>query len=382
MKGGLFVSLAVSVVVAGCGNPSGLFDTYTAPDAGYGSVITGDGVTAPIRQIYTQHFEFPAFDILWVIDNSGSMADEIAGVRSNVATFAQKMQTRRNIQYQFAVINTDWQDTGSASNHGGASGTGKGHGQFRGATPIIKYSDSDPIAEFQDAMSNSNLNYCASGGSSGTACYTAGAEMGLAAARQALSNNGYVSAGTWGNFIRDQSNLVVIAVSDEEDVSCKPNAGGTACASGITTANVSAANRVLTSDFINYFKNVKATGTGEMLYYPVVGIENPKPASCDWASLGTRYLDVLAGLDVGAEGSICTTDTMLNGLNRVANDIADFGVCFNLAYSPKVVTIAVYIDGVEKYQGYSLDTTKNAICFDLDHIPHNGEQITLEYYKK
>ncbi len=350
MKRGYLISVvtAIAVTLAGCGSSAGIFEKMNAPSTFEDGIYGGDGYGTPIRQNFTQNFEFAAYDILWVIDNSGSMLDEINYVRDNIATFAAAMQVRRSIQYRMAVVNTDWRDLS------------KGHGKFRGPTPIINYNDSDPIANFQAAVND--INFCSGGGGG---CSTSGNEMGLNAARQALQDNG-------SSFLRDNANLFIVTVSDENDVSCVPNGGSTACQSGGNSPSAS------TSTFVSYFNSVKPEGTGEVGFYPVVG--RPTDPACGFASLGTRYLSVLTDLGAGESGSICE-DEMGNSMLRIANTIAENGLCFQLAYEPRFTSLDVYVDNVLVTDGYAFNTTKNAICFDTNHVPVNGQKIGIEYYR-
>jgi len=275
------------------------------------------------------------------------MVDEVNYVRDNVAYFAQTMQARRSIQYQMAVVNTDWRDNTW------------GHGKFRGTTPIISYDHTDPVAEFVNAVND--IHMCANGPCSSTT----GNEMGLNSAKQALTDN--------PSFIRSGANLLTIIVTDENDVSCVPNGTGTACNGG---GNGSLA---AVSTFVSYFQGVKPTGTGATAFYPVAAISL---ADCSTnLSVGTRYFQTLAGLGSGESGSICESE-MGNSVNKIANAIADNGLCFALAYAPNPTTIDVFLDGAPVTSGYSLDTTANAICFDTNHIPANGQNIGIEYFRK
>ena len=348
MKCGRIISVVVALVIAGCGSSAGIFEKMNAPSTFEDGIYGGDGYGTPIRQNFTQNYEFAAYDILWVIDNSGSMLDEINYVRDNIATFAAAMNVRRSIEYRMAVVNTDWRDTV------------KGHGKFRGPTPIINYNDSSPLTQFQAAVND--INFCSG---SGAGCSTSGNEMGLNSARQALQDNG-------ASFLRDNANLFIITVSDENDVSCVPNSGSTACNGG---GNGSLAS---VSTFTSYFSGVKPSGTGEVGYYPIVGISND--AGCAFASLGTRYLQTLAGLTNGASGSICEA-AMGNSMISIANTIAENGLCFTLAHAPRFTSLDVYVDNVLMNEGYSFNTTKNAVCFDTNHVPTNGQKIGIEYYR-
>lgn len=347
MKFQFLISTVIALLLVSCGSSSGLFEKL-ANNQNSDGITGGDGYSAAIRQNFTQAFQYAAYDILWVLDNSGSMVDEVNYVRDNVSYFAQTMQARRSIQYQMAVVNTDWRDNTW------------GHGKFRGTTPIISYTHTNPVAEFENAVND--IHMCANG-----ACSTTnGNEMGLGSARQALTDNG-------STFLRNNASLFVIVVSDENDVSCVPNSGGTACNGG---GNGSLAT---VNSYVTYFNGVKPAGTGAVSFYPIAAVSLADCATN--LSVGTRYFDVLTGLGSGQSGSVCQSE-MGNSINRIANTIADNGLCFALAYPPKATTVNVYVDDVLVKTGYSIDNTKTAVCFDTNHIPQNGQRIGIEYFRK
>lgn len=342
MKYVSWIAFGLLVVLAGCGKPSGFFENMTPQN----SNISRDGYTTPIRESYVQSYERAAYDLLWVLDNSPSMLEEVNYVRDNMDYFAQVMQTRRQIEFQMAVINTDWRDNTW------------GHGKLRGPVPIQRYDDADPVSEFKNAVND--IHMCAQGPCSGTNSD----EMGLNAARQALTDN-------HAAFIRDDANLMIILVSDEEDHSCTPNGTGTACIAPRTTVPV--------STFVSFFQTLKPAGTGLLALYPVVG-RNLADCSTIY-SVGQRYLNVLGSLPYGEFGSICQNE-FGNSINRVANAIANNGLCFPLTYDPRRTTIQVFVNDQLQTEGYSFNWMDNAVCFDTNHIPANGSEIVNEYFRK
>ena len=113
-------------VLVGCGGgPAGYFEKTASPEASIDGVSGGDGYTGAIRQDYTQNFQFAKYDILWVLDNSGSMSEEIQYMKDNAEYFEATMTYRRSIEYRMAVVNTDWRDLA------------KGHGQLRGSVVVV-----------------------------------------------------------------------------------------------------------------------------------------------------------------------------------------------------------------------------------------------------
>lgn len=185
--------------------------------------ITESKITAPaIKPV-------PA-DILFVVDNSASMADEQANLAANFDFFINQI-AGGNSDYQIAIVSTD-QDSSDGEKDGlvsiayseassyrylesisGDSCTSASidHGCFRGpmsADRIIRSNQpaADQIALFQD---NVNVGSCGSGN-----------EAGLKAMADALNKTrpGQCNEG----FVREDANLIIIFVSDEEDTDNTP----------------------------------------------------------------------------------------------------------------------------------------------------------------
>lgn len=122
-----------------------------------------------------------AADLLFVVDNSGSMAEEQTNLTSNVESFINTM-VETDADWQIGVITTD-QST------------------FRG--DIIHYDDADPEGEFVVQ---------ATPGTSGS-----GDEQGNEMAYQALQPG--ADAGPGSDFLRDDARLNIVVISDETDSS-------------------------------------------------------------------------------------------------------------------------------------------------------------------
>ena len=171
---------------------------------------------------HTETFDQAAaskIDLLWVIDNSGSMADKQQKVAASLARFIDVF-ARGAIDYRIAVTTTDVFATRPGS-----------HGTFFGTPPLIRPTDDDPLAEFQQNIKVGTLG--------------SGDEQGLAAAKLALDQVASANApilaaraacvsacGTSGtptpcvktcqvqhepDFLRPEAYLYVICVSDEDD---------------------------------------------------------------------------------------------------------------------------------------------------------------------
>jgi hypothetical protein len=171
-------------------------------------------------------------DILFVVDNSGSMADEQARLAANFGAFIDEI-SQSNADYRIAVVSTDlssslgeragevtldWDEAepfelittngNRPGEPGVCSEVGIEHGCFRGPEPALRIIDSTMVREQQIEAFTANVSI----GSCGS-----GSEEGLAAAVEALDRAGANECN--GGFLRDRSNLVLIFLTDEEDAS-------------------------------------------------------------------------------------------------------------------------------------------------------------------
>ena len=163
-------------------------------------------------------------DILFIVDNSGSMADEQANLAANFELFINQIAGPDN-DYRIAVVSTD---QSSNTERGGlrvdnfapdapfeqigtddsaCTNVGIATGCFRGPEPdtrIISTLELDRQAQIDTFKQNVLVGSCGTGD-----------EEGLEAMIDALekSQPGRCNSG----FIRDNANLVIILVSDEND---------------------------------------------------------------------------------------------------------------------------------------------------------------------
>lgn len=173
-------------------------------------------------------------DILFVVDNSGSMADEQENLARNFEFFINQIAGTGDQaagDYRIAVVTTDLISDGGERGGTTTYGFGDGpymawdltvdgscesvgipHACFRGPSPetrVIRIAEGDDaqtrqaaIAAFQE---NVRVGSCGSGD-----------EQGLAAMREALMKTGQGQCNE--GFVRPDANLVVIIVSDENEV--------------------------------------------------------------------------------------------------------------------------------------------------------------------
>lgn len=169
-------------------------------------------------------------DILFVVDNSGSMADEQQNLAANFEAFISEIAGPDN-DYRIAVVSTDqFNDLERGGElvvqYVNEPGTGVPayvgqdrdpcvttdipKGCFRGPTANTRIIDSqvlDRATQISTFQQNVRVGSCGTG-----------RETGLSAMRDALSKTNGCNSG----FLRSEANLVIIFVSDEEDASDGP----------------------------------------------------------------------------------------------------------------------------------------------------------------
>ena len=254
-------------------------------------------------------------DILFVIDNSGSMSSNQTNFKTNFASFISVFSTA-GIDYRIAFITTDDAD-------------------FVGGR-IISPADPDPIASVNDIVDMI--------GTRGSAM-----EKGLEKSYEATSPGGDAAPG--GSFLRDDARLVIIYVSDEPDHS---------------------GSSMSPSDYATHFRSLK-TSLDRIVAHAVAG---DYPGGCTangGAQFGDGYYDVVTSLG-GSFLSICASDWG-GSMNTLARESVMTST-FTLTEHAIDGTIEILVDGVLSTDWY-YDEPINAIQFLV--APPEGSKIEITY---
>lgn len=289
-------------------------------------------------------------DVLFVVDNSGSMSEEQSNLSSNFRTFIQAA-SQWSTDYHIAVTSTDM-----TTDVGRLLGT-------------PKYVTS---ANWQAFEQNVRL------GTNGD-----GIEKGLAAAQAALSlpNTSDSSiacttdegcappdrcqAGFCGGpnrgFLRQDATLEVVFVSDEDDFS---------------PADL--------NFYINFFKNIKGFYNDELFHaHAIVGPQGGCRSSYGDATAGLRYIDV-ANQTGGQVGSICDQSfaASLSSIGNVAFGLRKQFFLSRLA-DPSTITVKVNNTACQSQGGaaWRYDAPSNAVIFNEGGacMPQVGQSIEIRY---
>jgi len=256
-------------------------------------------------------------DILFVIDNSGSMGGNQTNLKNNFDTFMNAF-TAAGVSYQIALITTD-------------------DGDFVG--DMITNSTADPVVEFNDQIDSI--------GTRGSA-----QETGLWFAYESTTS-GDASSGSTTGFFRESARLVVVYVSDEKDWSTYRST-------------------MTPSDYSASLSSLKSSSSLVVAH----AIAGDYPSGCSTnggATFGDGYYDVVNDLG-GTFMSICASDwsTTMDTLAR--ESLAQ--LAFALSDMPIEDTIEVQIDGVVS-SDWSYDIVTNTIIFTVS--PADGSNIEITY---
>jgi hypothetical protein len=276
----------------------------------------GDGDVEQWVQQQWEQDEVPILDILWVIDDSGSMYPFQQSMSSNIGFFMGAFASS-GADYRMAVITT-------------------------GSSAFNTIIDSThPDAENAIA----SLIMAGIGGP--------GIERGIQMAHDALTSG---NAAPGGAFFRQDAKLVIIFLSDEPDQSY----GGW-------------------YSFVSFFDNLKPLGDfvpyavigdepSGCLFNNGVYTRN--------AQFGAGYWD-LVDYYGGSWYSICAQDWGVQ-LQALANEVTEKKVFDLDEPDPIETTIEVYVNG-QLTTEWTYDAALNAVVFNDGHVPHEGQTITIDY---
>lgn len=278
-------------------------------------------------------------DILWLIDDSGSMTNERKKLQTNFGRFLQELLALR-VDFQMGVTSIVFADGG----------------RLRGTSKILKNDTTDPQAVFEEntTFPDSRSRW----------------EQGLRMTQFALTSPNIDPGGPNAGFLRPNAALAIIAVTNEDDSSF-----GT------------------TDYYARVFRSLKGKGNENLVSFSVIG--GTVPNGCvppgeaglygSLAEPAFRYAEVAAKTG-GVVGSICDA-SFEQTLVRIAQALNTLKRVFPLTLTPVAnsvrvtvidgaTTIAVPNDPVTGFQ-YRADT--NSVVFLGTFIPPPGSTVRIEY---
>lgn len=254
-------------------------------------------------------------DVLFVVDNSGSMAEEQATLAASFPDFVDAL-VADGVDFHLGVVTTD-------------------DDQLQGSPKVVTPATPDPAGTF------------AQNATVGTAGY--GFEQPFLSARYALSPGAL--SGVNAGFLRGPARLFLVFVGDEDDQS-----------SGSV------------SFYASTFEAVKSTPSMVAAY----AIGGPLDGSCATAWPGTR-LAAMAGMLGGQFGSICASNFagVLEEIADAASELPDeFPLSRAPVVSTLQITVDGV---PQPSSAWSYASAPNTVVFAAGSVPPAGSTVTIAY---
>ena len=313
--------------------------------------LLGRGTDATHQTDTFKQIPPPKVDVLFVVDDSFSMADDQQRLKEELPRLVD-LAVQWGQDYHLAVTTTD---------------TINVRGRFQGV-PLYATS-STPVAEFADNLVVGTTGHFVERGLEGAylALYNRSTTTDIACIDipnacpaddgegvPMICSNGFCG-GINAGFLRDDAQLVVVIVSDEEDGSDRP-----------------------WQFYVDAFADLKApnSGVGVILHSIIV-----KPSGClgGFGTPGFRYVQATEALG-GFVADICASD-----FSEEFADIGErtFGLTdrFYPTLPPIPSTLQVSVDGVACTEGWTWNDALGAVIFEDDSpcFPAFNEDVELDY---
>lgn len=317
-------------------------------------------------------YEPRKIDVLWVIDNSGSMQTSQINLGNNFKSFIEKFQDLK-FDYHIAVAATDsWRtlyDVNSV-NHSllrdGDDSTGHS-GIF-----VIDKNTPDVIGTF---IKNAKLGILGTKGINGN-YIPAGDERAFQSMVATLENPANIA------FRRSDAFLAVIIVSDEDDFS-RPGLYSSTNQSTYTNPLLHSVS--LYQDFLNTYTGRTTPEAPSNYSVSTITVENEacnQTLSTDGFNRypGARYME-LAAATGGHIGSLCSAfnDTLAS----ISDSIVNYTSIFPLTRVPVVESIRIQVNGIsipnDETNGWTYRASDNSIWFHGDSTPPAGASIRIDF---
>jgi len=299
-------------------------------------------------------------DILWVVDNSGSMANSQNALATNFQSFITKF-TQSGSDFRMAVTTSDaflapyYNDNSRARLRAGKDLSNNNHYIMTPATPDI-----------------SNVFLTAiKAGTSGS-----GDERVFSSFKEALTNS--VNNG----FHRPEAFLAVIMVSDEEDFSHSDYTTG--LDGYYFSEDYNDPNLHTVQSYVDFLTSYTAVGgAGKNFSVNTISILDQAcltQLQNSAQKIGTRYMQ-LATATGGQKISLCSDFSQ--SLQVLSESIVELSSVFTLSREPIPESIVVTVNGVTVPQdannGWTYDAASISIAFHGSSVPAAGANVSINF---
>ncbi len=280
------------------------------------TVESGGALFGENTDIYDQPIKGET-DIIFAVDRSCSMYDDIENVQNNFGTFTAIM----------ATLDADYH----------VAATVEDNGCINGADIYIDntFSADDAVATITTMI---NLG----------ASYGSNTERPFMLLESNLAET--FSGGCNEGLVRDDASLNLVGVSDEPEQS---------------TNNY--------THYVSLFQGLKSDPDDVVMH----AIGGDYPGGCGSAAAFTGFYEATVATG-GLFLSICATDWGAH-LEALAEGSASDLSSFELTEYPVPETISVKLDGLTTTVGWEYNPSTNAIDFDSDYVPEGGSTVEISY---
>ncbi len=329
-------------------------------------------------------------DVLWVVDNSGSMASSQANLTASFGSFISRFQSL-NYDFHMAVTTTDAYRGDFSTNVDFQNAARRFRsGPLFGSGSTFYYSPDSQVPVLSNLTPNLTNTFItnATQGVNGS-----GDERAFASLQAALSYSGN------SDFRRPGAFLAVIILSDEDDYSVNTS---TAVADTYFRGETNADPVVLPfssdpTDIYNLYLDSRLyplagyktflDGVAGAGLYSVSTIsvmdttcKTTLNAQTPGRRIGRRYMQ-LADMTNGAKTSLC--GDFGQSLQMISDKILELSSSFKLNREPVVSSITIFVDGVlvpqSATEGWTYDSSTMTVTFHNSAVPKQGAAIKVSF---
>lgn len=303
-------------------------------------------------------------DVLWIIDNSGSMSTSQSKLTSNFSSFISRFK-QKQYDFNMAVNGTDaWQglfvfDPDQSANKLLRDGADCEKGNTVVHTHSQQFVLNNETVDIQNVfIQNATLSICGTGNER--------ALQSIEATLDEVKNEGFRRPGAY---------LAIIIVADEDDLS-------SILKDKVTDGDYADPNLIPVDHYVKYLNGLMGKGNYSV---STIAIDTPeckaeKETDGFIRSIGTRMFE-LAELTGGVKASLCSD--FGTTLNLISDTIAKVTSQFLLEREPLISTIKAVVNGVvianDAVNGWTYNPQTKILTFNGSSMPNEGDQVAITY---
>jgi hypothetical protein len=329
-------------------------------------------------------------DVLWVVDNSGSMASSQANLAASFNSFITRFQSL-NYDFHMAVTTTDAFRGDFSTNPDFQNAARRVRsGPLFGSGSNFYYSP-DSLVPVLNGQTPNLVNTFITNATQGT--NGSGDERAFSSMQAALSYSGN------SDFRRPGAFLAIIILSDEDDFSAniitpiadsfynaETNADPVvlpASAGATDLYNLYLDNRIYpVSNYKTFLDGLAGPGLYSVSTISILDTDCKTALNLQSSGrrIGRRYMQ-LADMTNGAKASLC--GDFGQSLELISNKILELSSSFKLNREPIESSISIFVNGVQiandPQEGWTYDASTMTVTFHNTAVPPQGATIKVSF---